>query len=296
MGRDESTDESDDSESAEEYLTPAERAGSPESRESNRRQNKRPNRPSERETEQASDRSRELPTSHQTRADPDPRDGVGAALSWFRHSENQWVAFTRETLVSLLVVIGVGLALFAVSGVWPPLVAVESDSMHPHLQKGDLVLVMDETRLSPDFAAADTGVVTAETGQEKDYEQFGGYGDVIVYKPYGSEAATPIIHRAHLYVEEGENWHDRAEPAITEADSCRELGACPAPANGFITSGDNPVSNDYYDQERGISSTVKPEWVRGRAVVRVPWVGWIRLAASDLQLPGLAVTGFGPGM
>ncbi len=199
------------------------------------------------------------------------------------------MAFARETLVSLLVVVAVGITLFAISGVWPPLVAVESNSMDPHLQKGDLVLVMDETRLSPAFAAADTGVVTAETGREEGYERFGGYGDVIVYKPYGSNGATPIIHRAHLYVEEGENWYDRADPSITNADSCAELGACPAPTGGFITSGDNPVSNDYYDQERGISSTVEPDWVRGRAVLRIPWVGWIRLAASDLSLPGVMV-------
>lgn len=234
-----------------------------------------------------SDSDTEAPTTHHTSTEPDPKAGFGSALAWFRQSDSQWVAFLRETLVSVLLVLAVGFLLFAISGVWPPLVAVESNSMDPHLQKGDLVLVMAEDRLSPEFAAGDTGIVTAETGAAKDYNRFGGPGDVIVYQPYGSETATPIIHRAHLYVEEGENWYDRADPDVIQADSCAELGACPAPSDGFITKGDNPTTNNYYDQERGISSVVEPEWVRGTATVRIPWVGWIRLAVSELELPGM---------
>lgn len=284
MGPDEAADETDHDEPSapERRPTPAERAGGGSRSGTERR---------ERSEEPQKERSRDRPTSAREPEERDPGERVWAALSWFRHSDDQWVAFTRETLVSLLVVIGIGIALFAVSGVWPPLVAVESDSMDPHLQKGDLVLVMDENRLPPDVAVGDTGIVTAERGQEAGYEQFGGYGDVIVYTPYGSGSSTPIIHRAHIYVEEGANWYDRADQSITDADSCEELASCPAPKAGFITSGDNPVSNDYYDQERGISSVVEPGWVKGRAVVRIPWVGWIRLAASDLQLPGLAVGG-----
>jgi signal peptidase len=163
--------------------------------------------------------------------------------------------------------------------------------MDPHLKKGDLVLVMEADRLAPSYAAEDTGIVPADVGAQEAYERFGGPGDVIVYQPDGSGAATPIIHRAHLYVEEGENWYDRADRDLLRADSCDGLAACPAPATGFITSGDNPVTNDYYDQTRGISTVVEPEWVRGRAVLRIPYVGWIRLAASDLDLPALAATG-----
>ncbi len=230
------------------------------------------------------------PTPYAADDAPDPRNGVRSAFAWFRQTDSQWVAFFREILVSMLIVLAVGMLLFVISGVWPPLVAVESNSMDPHLQKGDLVLVMEEGRLSPDFAAGDTGIVTAETGIETDYNRFGEPGDVIVYQPYGSESATPIIHRAHLYVEEGENWYDRADPDLIQADSCADLAACPAPTDGFITKGDNVNTNDYYDQTRGISTVVKPEWVRGTATVRIPWVGWIRLAASDLNLPGLSAT------
>lgn len=233
------------------------------------------------------------PTFTSPEEEPDPRDGLREALGWFRRTDSEWVAFLREILVSVLIVVAVGLLLYVVSGVWPPLVAVESGSMEPHLQKGDLVLVMEEERFSPDYAAAETGVVTAQVGAKEGYYRFGGPGDVIVYQPYGKESATPIIHRARLYVEEGENWYDRANPDLIQANSCEALAACPAPTDGFITKGDNPVTNDYYDQTRGISSVVKPEWVRGTAVLRIPWLGWIRLWAADLELPGPATMGAG---
>ena len=239
-------------------------------------------------------RPRPAPPSTPYGTEPDPRDGVGPALTWLRTTDSAAVALARDVVVSLVVVVGVGLLLYAISGVWPPLVAVESDSMDPHLQKGDLVLVVENGRFAPDFAAADTGVVTAESGAEHDYYRFGGAGDVIVYQPNGVDATTPIIHRARLYVEKGENWYDRADPTIVEADSCEGLPACPAPSTGFITKGDNPVTNDYYDQQRGISTVVEPEWVRGRAVLRIPWLGWIRLAASDIELPGMLA--FGPAL
>ena len=232
------------------------------------------------------------PPSTPYETEPDPRDGLGPALRWLRTTDSAVVGLARDVVVSLLVVVAVGLLLYAISGVWPPLVAVESDSMDPHLQKGDLVLVVENGRFAPEFAAGDTGVVTAETGAEHDYYRFGGPGDVIVYQPNGIASTTPIIHRAHHYVETDENWYDRADPAIVDADSCDGLAACPAPSTGFITKGDNEVTNDYYDQERGISTVVEPEWVRGRAVLRIPWLGWIRLAASDLTLPGLSAVSF----
>jgi signal peptidase len=228
---------------------------------------------------------------------PDPRDGPRAALRWFRTTDRVGVLFVREAASSALAVGMVGLLLFSVSGVWPPLVAVESGSMQPNMEKGDLVFVMEEHRLSPDAAAGDTGVVTFATASERaqDYRKFGGAGDVVVYEPYGRAGETPIIHRARFWVDDGENWYDRADPAVVDADNCDELRNCPAPHAGFITKGDNEATNDYYDQARGISSPVKPEWVRGTAEYRVPYLGWVRLtvsgAATSGAVPPEAVTG-----
>ncbi|MFW5918719.1 MAG: S26 family signal peptidase [Halanaeroarchaeum sp.] len=210
-----------------------------------------------------------------------PEGGAMAAIRRFWHSKDGWVVFVREILTSVLAVLFVGLLLFAVSGVWPPMVAVESGSMEPHMERGDLVFVMDEERLAPPYATDDTGVVTYAAGQENEYRSFGSYGDVIIYHPNGDPARKPVIHRAHFWVEEGENWLPRADPAYVSGEDCESVPNCPAPHAGFITKGDNELTNDYYDQTRGISEPVKPEWIQGSAEVKIPWLGWVRLTFSE---------------
>jgi signal peptidase len=193
------------------------------------------------------------------------------------HARSGPLALLREALISVAVVAAVGLILFGISGVWPPMVAVESESMEPHMYRGDLIVISEPGRYVPGEAVqSDTGVVTAEAAAEVDYQTFGGPGSVVVYRPDG-QGGTPVIHRAHLWVEDGENWYDRANPDYHRADSCGELPNCPAPHAGFITKGDN---NGGYDQVIGITSPVRPGWVVGVAHVRVPWLGHIRLWLS----------------
>jgi signal peptidase len=210
-------------------------------------------------------------------------EGTGplALVRRFRQSDNEVVVFVREMLSSAAIVLAIGLLLFAISGVWPPMVAIESGSMEPQMQKGDLVFIMDKGRLVPDAAQAGTGVVTYQAGQEAGYESFNDYGDVIIYKPDGKDYQTPIIHRARFWVEEGENWYDEADKEYINAENCEQLTNCPAPNSGFITKGD---ANSFYDQAAwsgsALSDPVKPEWVRGTAEIRIPWLGWVRLQFS----------------
>ncbi|MEF8812385.1 MAG: S26 family signal peptidase [Halovenus sp.] len=186
-----------------------------------------------------------------------------------------WQLFVWDVVSSVLAVVLFGLYLFAISGVWPPLVAVESGSMEPNMNTHDLVFVMDSDRFPAAEATGGTGVVTAERGAQTGYTEFGGHGDVIIFAPDGRAGETPIIHRAMLWVEEGENWYNRADPAYVEnADSCVQLRSCPAPHDGYVTKGDN---NGAYDQTRGLSAPVKPEWVVGTAELRAPGIGWLRL-------------------
>jgi signal peptidase len=183
------------------------------------------------------------------------------------------VQYGMDIVGSAGAVILVGLLLFAVSGVWPPLVAIESPSMDPHIEKGDLVFVMEEHRFAGRNAVH--GVVPSQRGSE--YVRFEEPGDVIVFRPDGSEQRTPIIHRAMFYVEAGENWYGRADPeSLGGADNCTELANCPANESGFITKGDN---NRQYDQvgANPISNPVRPQWVIGTAEYRVPLLGEIRL-------------------
>jgi signal peptidase len=205
-------------------------------------------------------------------------------------------------LGSVLAVVLVGLVLFAASGLWPPMVAVESGSMNPNLHRGDLVFVMEEHRFAAPAAHDGTGVVTFQTGERTGYRKFGGSGDVIVYRADGENGGTPIIHRARFWVNESENWYDKADPsAVGAAEACETdddpdtdtgLRNCPAPHAGFITKGDNPVQNERYDQATGLSSPVRPSWIIGTAEFRIPYLGYVRLlfgqAAASHAGPGSA--------
>ncbi|WP_209309464.1 S24/S26 family peptidase [Haloarcula amylovorans] len=187
--------------------------------------------------------------------------------------------YVRDIGSSIGAVLLVGALLFAVSGIWPPLVAIESGSMEPHIDTGDMVFLMDEERFAGSNATH--GVVTARSAEG--YVRFEQPGDVIIYEPDGSERRTAVIHRAMFYVEDGENWYDRADPDdIGGADDCAELRNCPAPHAGFITKGDN---NDAYDQATTTSGVVRAEWVIGTAELRIPGLGWIRLQTQPGQSP-----------
>lgn len=135
-----------------------------------------------------------------------------------------------------------------------PIAALVSESMSPHLEKGDIVFFADISRIS-DIKTFD---------KNDGYISFGDYGDVILYKPLGKEGVIPIIHRATHYVKEGEEMWP---------------GGDKAPHAGYITKGDNPVTNPKIDQQISISylHPVKDEWVIGVARFRIPYVGYIRL-------------------
>ncbi|WP_435077607.1 S26 family signal peptidase [Halococcus sp. AFM35] len=221
--------------------------------------------------------------------------GPLARARWFMNTDEEWVVFVREVLSSLAVVAVVGLVLFAVSGLWPPMVAIESSSMAPNMERGDLVFLMEEHRFAGGAAYNGTGVVPYQAGAAAGYSEFNKYGDVIVYQPDGDEGETPIIHRARFWVNASENWYDEAnEEYLGGADNCEELANCPAPHGGFITKGDN---NGLYDQvdtgDGAISSPVKPEWVTGTAEFKIPWLGRIRLLFGMTD-PTVAVSTTGP--
>ncbi|MFB6232685.1 MAG: S26 family signal peptidase [Haloarculaceae archaeon] len=197
-----------------------------------------------------------------------------------------WQIFVYDAASSVLAVLVVGAYLYAVSGVWPPLVAVESRSMTPNMQVNDLVFVMETGRFPGPNAHGDTGVVTARAGAKVDYRTFGRPGDVVIYQRDGDPRRVPIIHRAMFWVEEGENWYAKADPEYVTASECGDtpnegLRNCPAPHAGFITKGD---SNGRYDQVTSLSGPVKPEWVIGTAEVRIPGLGWIRLQSAATPL------------
>ncbi|WP_336326361.1 S26 family signal peptidase [Halovenus sp. HT40] len=211
--------------------------------------------------------SRNRPTAGGTRDPPRATRANGPDSG----EPDELTMFLRDIVTSVGAVLLVGLYIFMISGVWPPMVAIESGSMEPNMSQNDLVFVMETDRFQPEAAHDETGVVTAQQGAEAGYEKFGQDGDVIVYNPQGNEEVTPIIHRAMFWVEEGENWCEKAnESYVSDPQLCEE-----APHAGFITKGDH---NPTYDQSgNGNLDPVKPEWVVGTAEQRVPGLGWLRL-------------------
>ncbi len=164
---------------------------------------------------------------------------------------------TGKSLIEAGFIVGVIIMVaYALTGTYHIGYAVESGSMLPNMQIGDLILVQSPHR---------TQIITFEEGKELNYKSFNNYGDVIIYRPDGLTSVTPIIHRAMYWVNEGEAMPDGR----------------PAPHAGYITKGDN---NDAYDQqclavkvgdERWVRvEPVKPEWVIAVAKFRVPYLGY----------------------
>ncbi|MDH7596557.1 MAG: S26 family signal peptidase [Methanothrix sp.] len=152
-------------------------------------------------------------------------------------------SFVRDIIFVVVVVGGVSLVSQALLGLWTPMVAVESGSMVPNMNIGDIIIVQGISR---------TDVITWEEGEAKGYRSFNNPGDVILYRPYGKkklgvldiipgilgigsggDKATPIIHRAMRWVEKGEPMWE---------------GGPPAPFAGYITKGDH---NEVIDQMAG---------------------------------------------
>ena len=123
------------------------------------------------------------------------------------------------------------------------LVSIDSGSMSPNLNIGDLVVVEDLSR---------SGIRTWDEAERMGYKSLNLPGDVIVYLPYGKEIlnrtdeaksilglpylgykTSPIIRRALRYVNQGQPMWE---------------GGPPAPFSGYITKGDH---NDRIDQMMG---------------------------------------------
>lgn len=216
------------------------------------------------------------------------------------------VLFLRDAGVAVLFVAIVLIAMFAYTGLWPPLVVVESDSMmHGQdnlshigtIDTGDLVLVKKVDKASD--------IETYVDGLASGHRTYGDYGDVVIYKRGGSDATTPIIHRAVIYLEYN------ASSASYMAPSLRDLGntvwSTQDPDNtwdnldstlfilnygyndqavtinvgsflasgrsGFITKGDHNLGVD----QMFTSTPVDTSWVVGKARGEIPWFGLLKL-------------------
>ena len=154
---------------------------------------------------------------------------------------------TRRVVLAVILAISIPLTVpYAATGTWRVGFTTESGSMEPNMHVGDLIFVQAPHRAN---------IVTYEDGKILDYVSFDEYGDVIAYSPNGCSSATPIIHRAMYWVEEGGEMPDGK----------------PAPHAGYITKGDN---NAGFDQPMLGVEPVRPEWVVAVARARIPYLGY----------------------
>ena len=227
---------------------------------------------------------------------------MGEAWSWIRE------ALLAGGLIAVLISV-----LVLMTGSWPPMVVIESNSMQHDengevgsIDAGDLVLVM-----TPERKDIITFVEATESGGDYEgYESHGMPGAVIIYQKNGG-SDTPVIHRALLEVVEntsggwdvpGTTLRNVSSISWTFDILCPYHGGAydlriedwDPVHSGYLTKGDNndcmidqPDANTL-SQGPGLSDefgnpvqTTKGEWVMGVAGAEIPWVGSIKLGLSD---------------
>ena len=134
--------------------------------------------------------------------------GLRSLIAQFRTSDHWAVSLARDLLWVVGVVGCIALLLFLICGTWPAVVTIESGSMIPNMNIGDLVVVVQKDRFGD--------LQTWDDGKKSGYKKFGDYGDVIIYRPNGVtdmwasvgllplSKQHPIIHRAMTWTDAGE--------------------------------------------------------------------------------------------
>ncbi|HEV8594897.1 MAG TPA: S26 family signal peptidase [Thermoplasmata archaeon] len=227
----------------------------------------------------------------------------------------QILLFARDLAFAFLIVAIVMGLLFGYTRVWPPMVVVESDSMQHSdtegfvgaIDTGDLVLVQAVSQHSD--------VTTYVEARNAGYETYSNFGDVIVFnKPLALPGATPIIHRAIVYVVPnpggdgvdvpslagrpvGVEWDGiwvNSTPATTpfglasltikgvrswdlEAGGRRDITYPNLNAvtnDGFLTKGDHNQQPDQWGAPVAVGRII------GKARGELPWFGLIKLTLS----------------
>jgi len=220
------------------------------------------------------------------------------AFRRFWHTENFTVSLIRDVLVALLAVFIILMLLWAYTGLWfaLPMVSIESGSMeHANppfgrlgsIDAGDMVLVQKISSAS-DIIPHGGPISGAEA--QHGWQTYGGYGDVVIYKPMGRTDISQIIHRAMCWVDVSMT-NGRVSYTIRDFGvynqttlTVPELGLYDRDPgwnhSGLLTKGDN---NQICDQISTICpQPVKTEWISGKARGEIPWFGTINLFVQDL--------------
>lgn len=222
----------------------------------------------------------------------------------------------RNLVISIgiiaIVFIGGYASLVAYTGMTSPFSIVMSQSMQHDpdqstigsIDTGDIVIVRE-----PDKVEIQSYIEGTQTG----YRSFGDYGSVIIYDRGNNQ--NPVIHRAILWLDynaESDTW---SAPSLDEYDGTWYFKYIDASgeevivenefnnirgtlcfegitvskkdvsinldslekSSGFLTMGDNSISNPNFDQPSIIDHLVSYEDIRSVPVFEIPWLGTLKI-------------------
>lgn len=222
----------------------------------------------------------------------------------------------KGIFIAAAIVVIIILGLWGYSGIWPPLVVIESSSMQHSssfsyvgvIDTGDLVIIKKVSGAEK--------ITTYLEGMKTGHQTYGEYGDVIIYKPYGQAQRTSIIHRAFamvIYNQSGgydipalkdipqSSWsvsggqkvwynlntqvsffsigYDQITVKLNLTTILNNFQVAHlTPQSGIITLGDN--NHGIVDQSPMANicwAPIKSEWVQGEARGELPWFGLLKL-------------------
>ena len=198
-------------------------------------------------------------------------------------------------------------ALVLYTGFSLPFSSVVSESMQHDNERseigvidtGDIVIVADPSKEE---------VVSYVMGTSTGKRTFGDYGSVIIYNRDSSQ--NPVIHRAIVWLDYNQmtgKWSSSELAAYNEwyciangQDNYKDytnligilhitVGQKDAWINldslekksGYLTMGDNPVTNTNFDQTTGIvNHPISMDDIRSVPILEIPWMGIIKLTLS----------------
>lgn len=256
------------------------------------------------------------------------KDRVHRVISKYHHGtsvdrETKKIAMT--VCVVIVACAGCYGCLVATCGFMFPFSSVVSESMqHDNyrseigvIDTGDIVVVQDPSK---------SEIVSYVKGSQTGKETFGMYGSVIIYNRDVTQ--NPVIHRAIIWLDydasaaaegksgwssseligykeewhsDGSGWNDlRGELVIHVGDKIANVDLDTLQKkSGFLTMGDNPVTNGNFDQSSGIiNHPIGMEDIRSIPILELPWFGIVKLVLNGNthvshvpnSLPTLAMT------
>ena len=211
-------------------------------------------------------------------------------------------------IVGILVIGGYG-ALVATTGFYSPFSMVMSESMQHDdtrssigcIDTGDAVIIA-----SPEKVEIQSYVEGTQTG----FKSFDDYGSVIIYEHWSNN--NPVIHRAIVWLDydsitgrwsapslagyegkwscEGNDYmnlrgnltfYDITQSEKTVSFNLDDFGS---KKSGYLTMGDNPVTNPRFDQSSFIGSgsyLVSDDKIKSVAIHEIPWISTLKILLKN---------------